>query len=347
MKASYVSSYSVNLALRSSTARLQARLPDLQQEMVTGLHADSGMSLGSQTATLAKVKNDITNIERLYDTNNRVMTRMSMAQSGLKQLNTIAQEVVNAIGLTLGDDSQKGAVATSAQNAVMELTSVLNRQADGIYLFAGDNADTQPVIEYEGTALQAAFDTAFQTYFGFPKTDAATAGITAAQVNDFITTVAEPLFLGAGWTTNVSSASDNLQKARVEDGQTVDVSVSANEDAFQQIAIGSILASEFYQTEIGGEGLFAVGEYASETVATAISGLTKIQGQLGLREERVSRANDSLSVQKDLFETYVVDLDGVDAYQAAIEVNTLITQIEVSYSVTSRIQNLSLIQFLR
>ena len=347
MKASYVSSYSVNLALRSSTARLQASLPNLQQEMVTGLHADSGMSLGSQTATLATVKNDITNIERLYDTNNRVMTRMSMAQSGLDQLNTLAQEVVNAIGLTLGDDSQKDAVATSAQNAVMELTTVLNRQADGIYLFAGDNADTAPLIEYEGTALQAAFDTAFQTYFGFPKTDAAAAGITAAQVNDFITTVAEPLFTGAGWTTNVSSASDTLQRARVEDGLTVDVSVSANEDAFQQIAIGSILASEFYQTEIGGEGLFAVGEYAAETVATAISGLTKIQGQLGLREERVARANDSLSVQKDLFETYVVDLDGVDAYQAAIKLNTLITQIEVSYSVTSRIQNLSLIQFLR
>jgi flagellar hook-associated protein 3 FlgL len=347
MKASFVSSFSITNALRSSTARLQHSLPRLQQEMVTGRHADSGLSLGSQTASLATLTNDIANIDRLYDTNNRVMTRMSMVQSGMDQLNSLVQDIVSSIGVTLGDDSQKEAVKSATENAILEFTSVLNRQADGIYLFAGDNAQTRPIADYAGSALQASFDTAFQTYFGFTKDSPATAGITEAQVNDFIATVAEPLFTGAGWTTNVSSASDNVQNARIEDGITIGVSVSANEDAFQQIAISAIIASEFYSTEIGGEALFAAGKYAVETASTAISGLTKIQGQLGLAEERVSRVNDGLKVQKNLFETFVVELDGVDAYDAAIEVNTLITQIEVSYSVTSRIQNLSLMQYLR
>lgn len=347
MKASFVSSFSITNALRSSTARLQQSLPSLQQEMVTGRHADSGLSLGSQTASLATLTNDIGNLDRLYDTNNRIMTRVGMVQSGMDQLNELAENVVNSIGLTLGDDSQKTAVKTTAENAILELTSVLNRQADGIYLFAGDNAQTKPIADYVGSPLQASFDTAFQTYFGFTKDSPAAAGITDVQVNDFITTVVEPLFTGAGWTTNVSSASDNVQNARIDDGITIGVSVSANEEPFQQIAIGAIIAMEFYQTEVGGDALLEVGKYAVEKTSTAISGLTKLQGQLGLTEERISRANEGLKIQKNLFETFVVDLDGVDAYDAAIEVNTLITQIEVSYSVTSRIQNLSLMQYLR
>lgn len=347
MKASFVSSFSITNALRSSTARLQQSLPSLQQEMVTGRHADSGLSLGSQTASLSTLTNDIANLDRLYDTNNRIMTRMSMAQSGMEQLNSLAQDIVSTIGVTLGDDSQKEVVKSATESALLEFTSVLNRQADGVYLFAGDNAQTKPIADYAGSPLQASFDTAFQTYFGFAKDSPATAGITDAQVNDFITTVAEPLLMGAGWTTNVSSASDNVQNARIEDGITIGVSVSANEEAFQQIAISAIIASEFYQTEAAGDALFAAGKYAVEAASTAISGLTKIQGQLGLTQERVSRVNDGLNVQKNLFETFVVELDGVDAYDAAIEVNTLITQIEVSYSVTSRIQNLSLMQYLR
>ena len=315
--------------------------------MVTGRHADSGLSLGSRTASLATLTNDIANLDRLYDTNNRIMTRMSMVQSGMDQLNTLAQDIVSSIGVTLGDDSQRMAVKSATESAILEFTSVLNRQADGVYLFGGDNAQTKPIADYAGSPLQASFDTAFQTYFGFTKDSPATASITEAQVNDFIATVAEPLLTGAGWTANVSSASDNVQNARIEDGITIGVSVSANEEAFQQIAISAIIASEFYQTEAGGDALFAAGKYAVETASTAISGLTKIQGQLGLIQERVSRINDGLNVQKNLFETFVVELDGVDAYDAAIEVNTLITQIEVSYAVTSRIQNLSLMQYLR
>lgn len=347
MKASFISSFSITNALRSSTARLQQSLPSLQQEMVTGRHADSGLSLGSQTASLATLTNDIGNLDRLYDTNNRIMTRMNMVQSGMDQLNSLAENIVSTIGVTLGDDSQKAAVKSATESALLEFTSVMNRQADGVYLFAGDNAQTKPIADYAGSPLQASFDTAFQTYFGFTKDSPATIGITEAQVNDFITTVAEPLFTGAGWTTNVSSASDNVQNARIEDGITMGVSVSANEEAFQQIAISTIIASEFYQTDIAGDALFAAGKYAVEKASTAISGLTKIQGQLGLTQERISRVNDGLVVQKNLFESFVVELDGVDAYEAAIEVNTLITQIEVSYSVTSRIQNLSLMQYLR
>jgi len=347
MKASFVSSFSIANALRSTTARLQHSLPSLQQEMVTGRHADSGLSLGSQTASLATLTNDLGNLDRLYDTNNRIMTRMSMVQSGMDQLNSLAQNLVSSIGVTLGDDSQKGAVQSASESAILEITSILNRQADGVYLFAGDNAQSKPIADYAGSPLQASFDTAFQTYFGFTKDSPAAAGITESQVNDFITTVAEPLFTGAGWTANVSTASDNVQNARIDDGIVMGVSVSANEEAFQQITISAIIASEFYKTEVGGDALFAVGKYAAEAASTAISGLTKIQGKIGLTQERISRVNDGLNVQKNLFETFAAELDGVDAYEAAIEVNTLITQIEVSYSVTSRIQNLSLMQYLR
>ena len=43
---------------------------------------------------------------------------------------------------------------------------------------------------------------------------------------------------------------------------------------------------------------------------------------------------------------FAADLEAVDPYETSIELNTLLTQIETSYSITSRIQQLSIMRFL-
>ncbi len=60
----------------------------------------------------------------------------------------------------------------------------------------------------------------------------------------------------------------------------------------------------------------------------------------------MKNANESLESQKKIFELHLNDLQGVDAYEASTRVTSLKALLEASYTLTSRIQQLSLVNFL-
>lgn len=346
MKAANISSLAVSLALRNSTARLQESLPRLQEEMVSGKYDDAGLALGAETRKLTSFLNDIDHTKRLIDTNAQVDTRLSMTQESMSRLSELASDLTNAVGIVLGQPSQSSAAETTANNAIAEMTSILNTQVNGVFIFSGVNADNAPMNDYETGGGKAAFDAAFLSYFGFAKNDPAAASITRTQIEDFLTTSVEPLFLGAGWTANMSTATDEVMSSRISAGVIADTSVSANEEPFRQLMLASVVASELYDSEMGAEALVGVSEYVISKTGTATGGLTKRQGEVGLVEERLARATDQLITQRSLLETFASDLESVDAYEKSIELSTLLTQIEVSYSVTSKIKSLSLMNYL-
>lgn len=346
MKASNISSLSVSLSLRHATARLQASLPRLQEEMVTGKYQDAGLALGAESRKLASFLNDIDHTQRLIDTNMQVDSRLSMIQESMSRLSTLATEMTNAVGISMSEPSQVFAAQQTATNTIAEMTSILNTQVNGVFIFAGLDVENSPISDYETGGAKAAFDAAFLSYFGFTKNDPAAASITSVQIDDFLTTTVEPLFLGAGWNANVSSATDEVVVSRIARDVTAETSVSANEMPFRQLMLASVVASELYDSAVGAEASSTVSEYVISKVGTATGGLTKRQGEVGLVEERISRANAQLTSQKSLLETFASDLESVDAYEKSIELSTLLTQIEVSYSITSRIQNLSLMNYL-
>lgn len=346
MKASNISSLSVSLALRNTTARMQAMLPRLQQELVTSKHYDNGLALGSQNRKLVSFKNDIDHMQRLIDTNSAASTRLEMTQDSMGRMNSLASELMNAIGIVMGHDGQRSAVKLSASNVLAEMTSILNTQAGGEFIFAGLNASQKPIQDYATGPAKAAFDAAFSTYFGFTKNDPAAAAITQADMQNFLTTQIEPMFTGPAWNTNVSSATDDVMVSRISPEVTAKTSVSANEQPFRQLMLASVVASELYDSNVGGGALDAVSEFTLSKAGSSAGGLTELQGRAGLVEERLTRANDGLKSQKSLFETFASDMESIDPYQTSIELNSLLTQIETSFSITSRIKNLSIMQYL-
>lgn len=346
MKTSTISSLAVSLSLRNATSRLQATLPRLQQEMVTGKYQDAGLALGAESRKLASFINDIDHTQRLIDTNSQVGARLSMTQASMTRLNDLASDLTNAVGIAMSEPSQVSAAEQTAQKVIAEMTSILNTQVNGVFIFSGVNADNKPMSDYETGGAKAAFDAAFFSYFGFTKNDPAATSITRTQIEDFLTTSVEPLFLGAGWTANVSSATDEVMVSRISPEVTAETSVSANETGFRQLMLASVVAAELYDSALGAETSSAVSEYVISKVGTATGGMIKRQGEVGLVEERITRANDQLITQKSLLETFASELESVDPYETSIELSTLLTQIEVSYSITSRIQNLSLMNYL-
>jgi flagellar hook-associated protein 3 FlgL len=67
---------------------------------------------------------------------------------------------------------------------------------------------------------------------------------------------------------------------------------------------------------------------------------------MGVSEGRVTKANEALQAQKDVVATYIGELEGVDPYEASVQMNTLLTQMEASYALTARIQQMTLLNYL-
>jgi flagellar hook-associated protein 3 FlgL len=57
-------------------------------------------------------------------------------------------------------------------------------------------------------------------------------------------------------------------------------------------------------------------------------------------------ASDQMSLQMNLLSTQVGGLESVNTYEVATRITDLQTQIETSYSLTSQLQQLSLVKYL-
>ncbi|MDP3895215.1 MAG: flagellar hook-associated family protein [Mesorhizobium sp.] len=347
MKASYVSSQAITQALRYSMSRMQSELVVAQKEVATGRVADPGLTLGARTGQSVSLARDVARLAVLADSNALVASRLSSTQDALSQLSDRAEELRATLTAAVSGSSGP-AVARADAKAMMEtLTAILNTSINGEHLFAGTNTDVQPLADFADPASpnRVAFDQAFLTTFGFSQDDPAAAGITPAAMESFLTNVVEPQFLGSGWTTNWSSATDDPIVSRIALNETAQTSVSANISGVRKLAMAAAITSLVGGTLNSG----ATASIVSRALALVAEGIAEISDQkakTGLAENRVANATARITMQGDIFESTIQDMEGVDPYEASTRVSALITQIETSYTLTARIQGLSLLRFL-
>ncbi|MEO5323403.1 flagellar hook-associated family protein [Mesorhizobium sp. CC13] len=347
MKTTFVSSSAVSSALRYSILRQQAELTRVQKEATTGFVADRGLALGARTAQSVTLNRDLERLSGIVDSNGLVSSRLAATQKGLIQIGDAAQSFLSSLTSSASGDAAYALTQKSARSTLDTLTSVLNTSLNGEYLFAGTNTDVRPLNDFEpGSPAKAAFDAAFAGYFTFAKDDPAAQGITAAQMDDFLTTVVEPMFLGAGWQGTWSNATDQGITSRITLNETTETSVSANDEGIRKIAMMSAVVGDLLDSNVGNAARKALVNRAVSTIGAAIGEISQLEAQTGIIEQRVSSATDRIKMQMDLFERHILDTEGVDPYRASNRVSELLSQIEKSYAITARIQQLSILNYL-
>ena len=172
------------------------------------------------------------------------------------------------------------------------------------------------------------------------------ASITAAQMDAFITTTLEPQFLGSGWQTNWSNASDERIVSRIALNETTETSVSANNDGVKKLAMAAAAIADLFASNLSDAARKQLVTRAVGMVGEATGSLADQQSQTGITEKRVTDASSRIKMQADLFERHIVEMEGVDPYEASTRVADLLSHIETSYALTARIQQLSLLRFL-
>lgn len=351
MKTSFVSSYATQNSMRLIVNRAQQEIQKLQTEVVTGRYEDIGVELGGRTADAVMLHRDFEQYTTIKDVNSLVANRLEASQSGLEQNSESAQSMMEALVIASGADDEglRGVAVAKVKHALEAFIDASNLTSNGEYLFAGINTDQRPINDYfdTGSTAKASFDAAFSTYFGFAQTSTLTSTITAAQMQDFLDNTVEPMFTGAAWTTDWSNASDTAMKSRIAKDETIQSSVSANEDGFRNFGFAATISYEMLNIGLSSEAQKVLVDKAIASAGKAISGTDDERTILGISQSRVERANELLQVQSNIAQLYVSELEEIDIYEASTRVNALMAQVETSYSITSRLQQLNLIDYLR
>ncbi|WEX08325.1 flagellar hook-associated family protein [Chelativorans sp. AA-79] len=348
MKVSFVSTSAISQTLRFQMMRMQADLVQRQEEATTLRLSDPGKVLGARAGSSFSMTREITRLEGLIDSNSLAGNRLKATQDSLTQLGEISQGLLSTLTAAMSGVNDTAIVQAEAKRALESMTSVLNGNFNGEYLFAGIDTDVKPLNDFTDPASpnKAQFDAQFLAYFGFSQDDPAAAGITAGQIDDFLDTVIEPSFMGAGWQTAWSNASDQRVTSRIAPNETAQTSMTANGGGMRKLAMTTSVLSEFLAISLGDEARQALYKQMTATVGEAVPEIASAQSEAGVIEKRVKDASERISSQIDLYKMFVNDLEGVDPFEASTRVNELLTQIETSYALTARIQQLSLLRYL-
>ncbi|MDF1610113.1 flagellar hook-associated family protein [Hoeflea sp. YIM 152468] len=349
MKTSFISNQAMQNAMRLTISRGQNEVQKLQTEIVTGRHADVGLALGAQTSTSVRLNQDVARLQNIRDSNSIVTQRLSASQASLSLMSDSAQQMLEAfIGVKGADDANRLFIARrDVESALDAFTVAINTSANGEYLFAGINNNIKPLDDYQaaGSAAKAAFDAAFFAKFGHTQTDLAAGAISVTDMQDFLDDL-EASFASVDWNTNWSSASDVNISSRISKNEVVNSSTNANTAGMRSFALAAVIGIELMNAPISSEVRTTVNAAAIKHAGSAVTGIDSERSGLGVSENRISKANVALESQIRIITLHLGDVEGVDAYEASTRMNSLLAQVETSYKLTARIQQMSLMNYL-
>ena len=347
MATTFISSTSISTTLRSSAMKSQVALAQATKEATTERHADVGLTLGALAGRDVVLRAELVEVDKLVDTNVLVSGHLDVEQQRISMLIDTAEAFQKDLFAARSSANGGNVLMTPASANLQSLIGALNVTMDGQYLFAGTNTAVAPIQNYApGSTNKSAVDAAFLATFGFAQTSPAASGITAANMQTFLDTTFKAQFDDPAWGTNWSTASDQVMRSRISTTQTIDTSVSANEPAFRKLAMAYTMLSDLGTQNLNQATFQVVVDKATLIIGDAINDLAGLGARMGTAQELTTNATSRLKVQADLITNQVTAMEKVDPTEASVRVTSLQNQLEMSLALTSRIQKLSILNYL-
>ena len=348
MKASFVSSSAMQNVLKLTISQSQSKLQSASTEATTGTYSDIGTALGAGAAKSLNFTSAINQAASFQTSNSVVALRMDASQTALSNLKDAGDSLVsNLTALQASQDTTSIAVALqTASSTVSQLISTANTAVNGEFLFGGTNLDSQPLTDQTSTVSDTIVTALSDYATGLGKD---VNELTGEEIGTFITDTVEPMFSESAWTDSAdgwSTASSTDMTSRISGSETITSSTNANSEGMRYLALASVVVSSLFGQDLASDAQSTVASQAIAYAAQATAGIVTQQSELGLSQERVEKANDALDAQSTLLQGKLVDLQGVDVYEASTLVNQLQTQLETAYTLVSKLQGLSLVNYL-
>lgn len=372
MPVNSVSTSTLSGILQNTVSRLQSQMTSIETENSTGLLADIGLTLGADSGRDIALHQQYAELNGLTASNVVVTTQLDTAYTAVTTMQKSAADMLKQVitGMS-GTPSSSGsaAIQSAATGALSGFIAGANSEVAGVYVFGGVNTANQPIASYSTSpatsAAQQAVQAALSNYLGAHSLTSVSQ-MTAAQMQEFLTATpsstpslpanqsfsslfqsgaASPTPPSMNWS-DWSQASDTPLTNRISLKLTETTSVSANNTAFQSMAKGLTMLSEFSNLNLTAEAYSALMKTAQSVINTAGTQLTETAASIGTIQNSVNQSNSSITLQQNVLNKQINAREAVDPYTVATQVTNLSTQLQVAYSLTSQIHKLSLVNFL-
>ena len=163
MSISSISSSTISSMLQGTVSRLQTQLQTASTESSTGLLADIGLTLGSDSGQDVVMHQQMADLAAISASNAVVTAQQATASNALTNLQSSASTMLSTvIGGAADTPGSTGAIAIqqNAASALDSFASLANAQVGGQYVFGGVNTGVAPIATYAGGAAQTAVDNA-------------------------------------------------------------------------------------------------------------------------------------------------------------------------------------------
>lgn len=338
MKYISVGDMSQTYLLRRHNSQLKTTMTRLNEEMITGIAKDLGAAVGGDFTALTAINHSLARSEIYAQVATETDLLAGTQQSALEIMQGHAYEVGSTL-VSAASATNPTMINSGATDAAVRFESIidaLNVSVAGRYVFSGVTTDTRPVAD----ADQILGD--LQTYVASETT---TAGI-VSKIDEWFDAPA----LSPGFTRDAYAGSaTTLSPMRLSEADTAQITITATDPALRNLLKGFALASMISQDMLPVNDVTSRAtllQKAGEQIITADGELSTLRSQLGTVEGIIAEAQTRNSAQKQSLELAKTELIGVDPYDSATALEAVQSQIETLYTLTSRIQKLSLTDYL-
>lgn len=324
--------------LRRHNVQLKSTMARLGTELVTGVSQDIGAAVGGDFTALSAINRSLSRIDAFALVSSEVTLLASTQQNTLD----LIQGHATAMGATLvsaATTSNPNMIETGAGDAAQRfysIASALNVNVAGRYAFSGTATDARAMID--GTQIIAALSTAISGLNS-------AADITAAVDAWFDAPTGGGGFLDTAYT----GSSTPLAAFQLSETDKVTLPITAQNqtlrDTLKGFALATLIAENAVPDDIALRS--ALAQTAGEQMMASDVRLSTLRSDLGTTESIIAQAQTRNSAEKMSLELSKSEMIGIDEYDSATALEAVQAQLETLYTLTSRLSQLSLTDYLR
>ncbi len=287
--------------------RTQTNLAESQIQIASGKKAQNYSDISLNTSELVNMERSLARTEQFSDNISRVLSRLDIMESTTSIIVDRATEVLGIISQGLsGENIDDLPLQQFSTTFSEEIASLLNKQHDNRYLFAGTRTDVPPVD---------LTDVAYTPQAGLP-------GTFTADSNYY--------------------QGDNIDlSVRVDEDHQNTYGIRANETAFEEL-----LRALSYMDYAGANSDKTVLAEAMRLTRSAVDGLSEIRGRIGANSLVLEQAKISHEDFVTIAMNEISGLEDVDLAEATTILSRNEVQLQASFLSMSRIRSLNLLNYL-
>jgi flagellar hook-associated protein 3 FlgL len=313
-----ISNLSITSQVTTALNNGKDTLADLTQQLATGVKSNDLTTYSAyESRTLVNSRNLQDKAESYIAAIKSVRPRLTLYETSLGAI----EKLVNSTQSTI-TNTQNAAAATEQgvdsqiSGTIDQIAFYLNQKLSDRYIFAGTRYTTQPVGDVK-TLTNPPTETFPATSPTLPPYDKAAPGSDAKAYAKDSVAIDDSLQLTYGISTSDSAIQNLMQGMRYAYAATKD---SAN-----------------YQTYMA---------QAQTYLKTAIDGIRSLRAQVAGNQKILTETETSQTDTKTQLQSTVDDIRGADITEVSVKINTFNTQLQASYAATSKLLNMSLLNYL-